>query len=59
MPSYADSLEPEQAWDLIVYVLSLSEANKPLAASGGLMSPSQIPPGHGGMPGIHGGHGEH
>jgi mono/diheme cytochrome c family protein len=25
MPSYADSLEPEQAWDLIFYVLSLSE----------------------------------
>ena len=25
MPSYADSLEPEQAWDLVFYVLSLSE----------------------------------
>lgn len=24
MPSYADSLEPEQAWDLVHYVLSLS-----------------------------------
>jgi mono/diheme cytochrome c family protein len=23
MPSYADSLEPEQAWDLVFYVLSL------------------------------------
>jgi mono/diheme cytochrome c family protein len=25
MPSYADSLEPEQAWDLVHYVLSLSK----------------------------------
>ena len=25
MPSYADSLEPEQAWDLVFYVLSLSK----------------------------------
>jgi cytochrome c oxidase cbb3-type subunit 2 len=24
MPSYADSLEPDQAWDLVFYVLSLS-----------------------------------
>jgi hypothetical protein len=24
MPSYADSLDPEQAWDLVYYVLSLS-----------------------------------
>ena len=24
MPSYADSLEPDQAWDLAYYVLSLA-----------------------------------
>jgi len=24
MPSYADSIEPDQAWDLVYYVLSLS-----------------------------------
>ncbi len=24
MPSYGDSLEPDQAWDLVYYVLSLS-----------------------------------
>jgi len=28
MPFYTDSLEPEQAWDLIFYVLSLSENGK-------------------------------
>jgi len=27
MPSYADSLEPEQIWDLAFYVLSLSRAS--------------------------------
>jgi len=25
MPSYADSLEPDQVWDLVYYVLSLSQ----------------------------------
>src|SRR2546425_9402581 len=28
MPSYADSLEPEQAWDLVFYVLSLSRDDR-------------------------------
>src|SRR3989441_6096497 len=28
MPSYADSLEPDQVWDLAFYVLSLSVADK-------------------------------
>jgi mono/diheme cytochrome c family protein len=32
MPSYADSLEPDQTWDLVYYVLSLSHqtARQPL-----------------------------
>jgi mono/diheme cytochrome c family protein len=29
MPSYGDSLEPDQAWDLVYYVLSLSDAVSP------------------------------
>jgi len=29
MPSYADALEPEQAWDLVFYVLSLSQGGTP------------------------------
>ncbi len=28
MPSYADSLEPDQAWDLVFYVLSLSRGGR-------------------------------
>ncbi len=28
MPSYADSLEPDQAWDLVYYVLSLSNERR-------------------------------
>jgi len=28
MPSYGDALEPEQAWDLVYYVLSLSSGNQ-------------------------------
>ncbi|MGH7310994.1 MAG: c-type cytochrome, partial [Candidatus Rokuibacteriota bacterium] len=28
MPSYADSLEPEQAWDLVYYVLTLSNERR-------------------------------
>ena len=28
MPSYADSLEPDQVWDLAFYVLSLSRASQ-------------------------------
>jgi cytochrome c oxidase cbb3-type subunit I/II len=35
MPSYADSLEPEQAWDLVFYVLSLSEDGQRAAAAAG------------------------
>ncbi|HSF30534.1 MAG TPA: cytochrome c, partial [Candidatus Tectomicrobia bacterium] len=35
MPSYADSLEPEQAWDLVFYVLSLSEDGRRAAAAAG------------------------
>lgn len=35
MPSYADSLEPEQAWDLVFYVLSLSEDGQRAAAATG------------------------
>jgi len=29
MPSYADALAPEQAWDLVFYVLSLSQGGTP------------------------------
>jgi mono/diheme cytochrome c family protein len=29
MPSYGDALEPEQAWDLVYYVLSLSSDGRP------------------------------
>lgn len=32
MPSYADSLEPDQAWDLVYYVLSLSGQTAPQPA---------------------------
>src|SRR3989449_602767 len=32
MPSYADSLEPDQAWDLVFYVLSLSRGGRTSAA---------------------------
>jgi mono/diheme cytochrome c family protein len=32
MPSYADSLEPDQAWDLVFYVLSLSRGGRAAAA---------------------------
>jgi len=35
MPSYADALEPEQAWDLVYYVLSLSKDGRRAAASPG------------------------
>jgi cytochrome c oxidase cbb3-type subunit 2 len=35
MPSYADSLEPEQAWDLVFYVLSLSEDGQRATAAAG------------------------
>jgi len=28
MPSYADSIEPDQIWDLAFYVLSLSRASR-------------------------------
>ncbi len=31
MPSYADSLEPDQAWDLVYYVLSLSRDGRRIA----------------------------
>jgi mono/diheme cytochrome c family protein len=34
MPSYADSLEPDQAWDLVYYVLSLSREPERAAAGG-------------------------
>jgi len=32
MPSYGDSLEPEQVWDLAYYVLSLSRGGRPAEA---------------------------
>jgi mono/diheme cytochrome c family protein len=35
MPSYADSLEPEQAWDVVFYVLSLSKDGQHAMASDG------------------------
>jgi mono/diheme cytochrome c family protein len=35
MPSYANSLDPEQAWDLVFYVLSLSEDGQRAAAAAG------------------------
>jgi cytochrome c oxidase cbb3-type subunit 2 len=56
MPSYADALEPEQAWDLVFYVLSLAEAGRELAASREPPTPAEAPAGHGGMPDAHGGH---
>jgi mono/diheme cytochrome c family protein len=31
MPSYADSLEPDQTWDLVYYVLSLSQEGERIA----------------------------
>jgi high-affinity iron transporter len=35
MPSYADSLEPDQTWDLVYYVLSLSgDPGRAAGASG-------------------------
>jgi len=34
MPSYADSLEPDQAWDLVFYVLSLSRGGRAAEAGG-------------------------
>ena len=34
MPSYADSLDPEQAWDLVYYVLSLSRDRGRTAEAG-------------------------
>lgn len=35
MPSYGDSLEPEQAWDLVHYVLSLSRNDRRAAGAPG------------------------
>ncbi|HXH13339.1 MAG TPA: cytochrome c, partial [Alphaproteobacteria bacterium] len=35
MPSYADALEPEQAWDVVFYVLSLSKDGQQAMASDG------------------------
>jgi mono/diheme cytochrome c family protein len=35
MPSYGDIFEPEQAWDLTYYVLSLSKASLPAAKAAG------------------------
>jgi mono/diheme cytochrome c family protein len=32
MPSYGDSLEPDQAWDLVYYVLSIG-GGRPAAAA--------------------------
>ncbi len=34
MPSYADAIEPEQAWDLVHYVLSLSGGGRRAPAAG-------------------------
>src|SRR2546426_9839204 len=34
MPSYADSLEPDQVWDLAFYVLSLSRGGRAAEAGG-------------------------
>jgi cytochrome c oxidase cbb3-type subunit I/II len=57
MPSYADALEPEQAWDVIFYVLSLSETGRRLAESKGPMAPAEPAADHGGMSGEQGGRG--
>ncbi len=43
MPSYADALDPDQAWDLVHFVLSLSDARR---AADGRTTPA--PPGGGG-----------
>ncbi|HXG05054.1 MAG TPA: c-type cytochrome [Candidatus Binatia bacterium] len=43
MPSYADALDPDQAWDLVHFVLSLSDARR---AADGHTTPA--PPGEGG-----------
>jgi hypothetical protein len=34
MPSYGDSLEPDQTWDLVYYVLSLSNNGGRAAETG-------------------------
>jgi cytochrome c oxidase cbb3-type subunit 2 len=51
MPSYADALEPDQAWDLVFYVLSLSEEGR--LATAPAQERRLAPPSPHGAPGHH------